>query len=155
MNRLPLCGAALLALLLPTAQAQTAPKFNQWYLQLCSVGGNAGLNYVVAGYQNYCALTIKVTPNGAVPVKAVFSYELEWTEGGRPRKVALPGKDIWTPHGGGDVVMEVDTYQYDVFLPLNVRNRPDRQYTAINVIGNFTFSNGSTKKIFEKINVVR
>ncbi|MDO4263204.1 MAG: hypothetical protein Q4C67_03310 [Deinococcus sp.] len=139
----------------PCAQAQTAPKFNQWYLQGCVVGDSGLLPYVVAGRANYCAITVKVTPNGALPVKAVFSYELEWAQGGKVQKVTLPGKDVWTPHGSNEVGLEISNYSYDIYLPINVRNRPDRVYTSINVTGNFSFSNGSTKKVFEKINVVR
>ncbi|GHF92742.1 hypothetical protein GCM10017783_00700 [Deinococcus piscis] len=152
MNKSALLVAALAACL-PCAQAQTAPKFNQWYLEGCGVQ-DAGNNYVVAGYQQICIIKVNVTPNGALPVKAVFSYELEWTQGGRPQKLTLPGKDVWTPHGRSDAYVEVGTYHYFIGLPLNVRARADRQYTAINVIGTFTFSNGSTKKLFEKINVV-
>ncbi|MFC6617937.1 hypothetical protein [Deinococcus radiophilus] len=148
-------AAALSLIAAVPAQAQTAPKFNQWYLQLCMTRSGTPLNYVVAGLPNYCALTVKVTPNGAVPVKAVFTYELEWAQGGKLQKLALPGQDVWTPHGGGDIDIEVEDYEYSIYLPIHVRHRPDRQYTAINVIGNFTFSNGSTKKIFEKIDVVR
>lgn len=146
---------ALTVLTMPTAQAQAAPKFNQWYLEGCVSGGYYGSSYVVPGRENYCSLVVNVTPNGALPVKAVFTYELEWAQGGRTQKLTLPGKDVWTPHASGDVELYVDNYRYNISLPINVRNRPDRVYTAINVIGNFTFSNGSTKRIFEKINVVR
>lgn len=152
---LPALLFALGTFILPAAEAQAAPKFNQWYLEGCMVGDSDLLPYVVAGRENYCAFTVKITPNGALPIKAVFSYELEWAQGGRTEKLALPGKDVWTPHGGGAAHLEVNNYNYSIFLPINVRNRADRVYTAINVIGNFTFSNGSTKKIFEKINVVR
>ena len=38
-------------------------------------------------------------------------------------------------------------------LPLNVRVRPERVYTSINVTGNIVFSNGSTKKVYEPLPV--
>ena len=150
MRRTLLLSAA--ALVLGTAHAQTPTKFNQWYLEGC--GNYENRNYVAAGVPDTCWLTVKVTPNGAVPVRAVFTYELEWAQGGKTQKLALPGKDVWTPHGDSDVALDVSNYRYDIALPIHVRARSDRQYTAINVIGNFTFSNGSTKKIFEKIDVV-
>ena len=154
MNWTPALFVLALTLPFAAAEAQTAPKFNQWYLEGCGSNG-IGNAYVYAGYEQTCVISVKVTPNGAVPVRAVFSYELEWVQGGRAQKLALSSKDIWTPHGGGSVYLDVSNYSYWIAVPINVRARADRQYTAINVVGNLTFSNGSTKKIFEKIPVVR
>ncbi|WP_345464625.1 hypothetical protein [Deinococcus carri] len=61
--------------------------------------------------------------------------------------------DRW-PSAGGTVTRFRQEGNHLIFtLPLNVRDRADRVYTSLNVTGRITFSNGSSKNVYEPLPV--
>lgn len=137
----------------PVAGA-SAPKFTQWYFTTCRVASSGAVRTgLVAGTAHLCDLVIETVPNGAQPVAADFHYELEYREGGRTGKLILDGTDTWPSSGGPVVRFRQSGNQLIFTLPLNVRVRPERMYTSINVTGNIVFSNGSNKKVYEPLPV--
>lgn len=140
--------------LLTPIPGAAAPKFTRWYFTTCrDVGSGVVRTGLVAGRAHLCDLVIETVPNGAQPVSAVFRYELEYREAGRTGKLILDNADVW-PSNGGPVTTYRSSGNNLVFtLPLNVRARADRVYTSINVTASLTFSNGSTKKVYEPLPV--
>ena len=96
---------------------------------------------------------IETVPNGAAPSSATFSYELEYVEGGRSGKLTLDTRDTWRAGADGPILHRVEGNRLIFNLPLNVRARAERRYTSINVTANVTFSNGSSKRVYEKLPV--
>ncbi|WP_353543603.1 hypothetical protein [Deinococcus xinjiangensis] len=141
----------------PTASGATglvAPKFTRWYFTTCQDASTGTQRTgLVAGRAHLCDLVIETIPNGARPVSAVFSYELEYREGGRSGKLILDTADRWPSSGGPVTRFRQNGSQLIFTLPLNVRARPDRVYTSINVTGTVFFDNGSNKKVYEPLPV--
>ncbi|GAA5513250.1 hypothetical protein Dcar01_01979 [Deinococcus carri] len=74
-------------------------------------------------------------------------------EGCRFAASGPPGVDRW-PSAGGTVTRFRQEGNHLIFtLPLNVRDRADRVYTSLNVTGRITFSNGSSKNVYEPLPV--
>lgn len=140
--------------LLTPAPGATAPKFSRWYFTTCrDVGSGTVRTGLVAGRAHLCDLVIETIPNGAQPVSAVFRYELEYREAGRTGKLTLDTADVWPSSGGPVTTFRTSGNNLVFTLPLNVRARADRVYTSINVTASVTFSNGSTKKVYEPLPV--
>ncbi|MDV6373395.1 hypothetical protein [Deinococcus arenicola] len=140
--------------LLTPAPGAAAPKFSRWYFTTCrDVGSGVVRTGLVAGRAHLCDLVIETVPNGAQPVSAVFRYELEYREAGRTGKLTLDNADVWPSNGGPVTTFRTSGNNLVFTLPLNVRARPDRVYTSINVTASITFSNGSTKKVYEPLPV--
>jgi hypothetical protein len=140
--------------LLTPAPGAAAPKFNRWYFTTCrDVGSGMVRTGLVAGRAHLCDLVIETVPNGAQPVSAVFRYELEYREAGRTGKLTLDTADVWPSNGGPVTTFRTSGNNLVFTLPLNVRARADRVYTSINVTASVTFSNGSTKKVYEPLPV--
>ena len=131
-----------------------APKFTRWYFTTCrDASSGASRTGLLAGRAHLCDLAIETVPNGAHPVSAVFRYELEYREGNRTGKLMLDGEDHW-PSAGGPVTKYRQEGSRLIFtLPLNVRVRPNRVYTSINVTGTINFDNGSSKRVYEPLPV--
>lgn len=131
-----------------------APKFTRWYFTTCRDAAS-GINRtgLVAGRAHLCDLVIETIPNGARPVSALFNYELEYREGGRSGKLMLDTTDRWPSSGSAVTRFRQNGSQLIFTLPLNVRARPDRVYTSINVTGTVFFDNGSNKKVYEPLPV--
>lgn len=131
-----------------------APKFTQWYFGSCrdaaSGRPSAGL---LAGRAHLCELVIETVPNGAQPVSATFNYELEYREGGRAGKLQLDSGDTWPSGSGARVAYRAEGSKLIFTLPLNVRVRPERVYTSLNVTAAITFDNGATKRVYEPLPV--
>ena len=131
-----------------------APKFNRWYFTTCKdVGTGTVRTGLVAGRAHLCDLVIETVPNGSQPVSAVFRYELEYRKAGHTGKLTLDTADVWPSNGGPVTTFRSSGNNLVFTLPLNVRARADRVYTSINVTASITFSNGSTKKVYEPLPV--
>ncbi|GHG05289.1 hypothetical protein GCM10017783_17300 [Deinococcus piscis] len=132
-----------------------APKFTQWYFTTCTdTASGAVRTQLRAGQTHRCQLVIETVPNGAKPVSATFTYELEYVEAGRSGKLQLNTRDVWQAGGSGPILHRTEGNRLIFNLPLNVRARPERRYTSINVTANLSFDNGSSKKVYEKLPVL-
>ena len=138
----------------PTFTGGTAPKFTRWYFTTCRDASSGAVRTgLTAGRAHLCDLVIETIPNGAQPISADFRYELEYREGNQTGKLVLDSVDTW-PYGSGTKVKFRQSGNQLIFtLPLNVRARPERVYTSINVTANVQFSNGSSKKVYEPLPV--
>lgn len=133
-------------------QPSGAPTFRRWYFTTCQDAAT-GLQQtgLSLGRLQRCQLVIETTPNGAQPVSALFTYELEYEEGGETQKFVIDAPDQWpspsepatTYEGRGDTLIFT--------LPLAVKDRAERRYTQINATGEIRFDNGSSKKVYEKL----
>lgn len=131
-----------------------APRFTQWYFTTCTdTASGAVRSQLRAGQTHRCQLVIETLPNGATPVSAAFTYELEYIEGGRSGKLTLDTRDLWRAGTDGPILQRTEGNRLIFNLPLNVRLRSERRYTSLNVTANVTFSNGTSKKIYEKLPV--
>jgi hypothetical protein len=137
-----------------SGSAAGAPKFIQWGFTGCTSqsGTTAAL---IAGQGSACGLSLDFVPNGAAAISAEFRYELEYLENGVKGKLTLDGVDRWSVSGGGKINAQVFANRLTFQLPLNVRLRPNRRYTSINVIGSIVFDNGSSKRIYEPLTIVQ
>lgn len=137
----------------PVAGA-AAPKFTKWYFTTCRDANTGAVRTgLIAGRAHLCDLVIETIPNGAQPVSADFRYELEYREGNQTGKLMLDSVDFWPSGSGAQVKYRQSGSNLIFTLPLNVRARPDRVYTSINVTGNVYFNNGSSKKVYEPLPV--
>ncbi|SEI66040.1 hypothetical protein SAMN04488058_101268 [Deinococcus reticulitermitis] len=136
------------------ATSTQAPKFTKWYFTTCKDASSGAVRTgLLAGRAHLCDLVIETVPNGARPVSASFRYELEYREGNRTGKLQLDAEDRW-PSSGGPVTRFRQNGSDLIFtLPLNVRVRPNRVYTSINVTANVNFDNGSSKRVYEPLPV--
>lgn len=133
-----------------------APRLTSWYFTTCTdTESGVARSNLRAGQTHRCQLVIETIPNGAVPTNAVFTYELEYLQGGRSGKLTLDTRDVWQAGIEGSVLHRVDGNRLIFNLPLNVRLRPDRRYTSINVTAKVTFSGGDSKKVYEKLPVTQ
>ncbi|WP_291424862.1 serine/threonine protein kinase [Deinococcus sp.] len=134
------------------AAATSAPTFSKWYFTTCQDVQTGDVNAALQlGRLQQCQLNIETVPNGAKPVSATFTYELEYQEGGATQKFAIDAPDQW-PSTGEPVTTFREQGDSLIFtLPLTVKDRPDRRYTSINATGELTFDNGSRKKVYEKL----
>lgn len=134
-----------------------APRFKQWYFTNCTEEKSGAVpSQLRAGQLHRCSLVIETIPNGATPVSTVFSFELEYTQDGRNGKITLDDRDVWQAGGvSGPVSLRTEGSRLIFTLPLNVRSRADRRYTSINVSGTIHFSNGGSKRVYEKLPVER
>lgn len=131
-----------------------APKFTRWYFTTCRDASSGAVRTgLLAGSAHLCDLVIETVPNGAQPVSASFSYELEYREGNAAGKLKLDTLDRWPATTGPVTRYRANGNQLIFTLPLNVRARPDRVYTSINVTADILFSNGSHKKVYEALPV--
>ena len=136
------------------SQASGAPKFTQWYFTNCTDAKTGAVSTtLVTGRAMNCQFVIETLPNGARPVRAEFSYELEYPQGGATRKLALTSTDVWTMGGTSPIKHRVDGSRLVFTVPLNVRERADRPYTALGVIGTVVFNNGASKRVYEPLPV--
>ncbi|RJF71283.1 hypothetical protein D3875_06560 [Deinococcus cavernae] len=139
-----------------TTQAATtpaeAPTFAQWFFTTCQ-DAQTGASHtgLTLGALQFCSLVIETVPNGARPVSASFSYELEYLEDGEARKKTIGARSRWPADGEPAVNFEEQGNNLVFSLPLTVREREGRQYTSINVIGDIVFDNGRTKRVYEKL----
>lgn len=131
-----------------------APKFTRWYFTTCADASSGAVRAgLTAGRAHLCDLVIETTPNGAQPVRAEFRYELEYREAGRTGKLTLDSVDYWPATGGLGARYRPNGSQLIFTLPLNVRARPERVYTSLNVTATVYFSNGSSKRVYEPLPV--
>lgn len=138
----------------PASAGGAAPKFTEWYFTTCrDATSGAVRSGLVAGRAHTCDLVIDTVPNGARPISAEFRYELEYREGSRSGKLTLDGVDRWSVAGGTPTRLRQSGTQLIFTLPLNVRARTDRVYTAINVTATINFDNGSSKRVYEPLPV--
>lgn len=138
---------------LPVA-GSAAPRFTRWYFTTCRDAGSGAVRTgLLAGRAHLCDLVIETVHNGAQPVSATFSYELEYREGNVVGKLKLDTVDRWPAVTGPVTRYRASGNQLIFTLPLNVRARPDRLYTSINVTAEVLFSNGSRKKVYEPLPV--
>lgn len=138
-----------------SARSGEAPKFTQWHFTTCTdTASGAVRSQLRAGQTHRCQLVIDTVPNGAAPVSAAFTYELEYVEGGRSGKLTLDTRDVWQAGGSGPILHRAEGSRLIFNLPLNVRVRPERRYTSINVTGKLTFDNGATKQVYERLPVI-
>ena len=131
-----------------------APKFVQWSFTGCTAQGRTTAA-LVAGQGSTCGLNIDLIPNGAAAISAEFRYELEYVENGTKSKLTLDGVDRWSAGGGGNVTAQTFGSRLAFQLPLNVRLRPLRRYTSINVVGSIVFDNGSSKRVYEPLTITQ
>ena len=154
-------GRASVAASLPASSAATntggavgAPRFLQWGFTGCSAQGRTTAA-LIAGQGSTCGLNIDLIPNGAAAISAEFRYELEYVENGTKGKLVLDGVDRWSVGGGGNVTAQTFSNRLAFQLPLNVRLRPMRRYTSINVVGSIVFDNGSSKRVYEPLAIIQ
>ena len=155
-------GRASVAAPLPASSAATntgggavgAPRFLQWGFTGCTAQGRTTAA-LIAGQGSVCGLNIDLIPNGAAAISAEFRYELEYVENGTKGKLVLDGVDRWAAGGGGNVTAQTFSNRLAFQLPLNVRLRPMRRYTSINVIGSIAFDNGSSKRVYEPLTITQ
>ncbi|MDO4264262.1 MAG: hypothetical protein Q4C67_08685 [Deinococcus sp.] len=151
----PVSRAPTAARTATAARSGEAPKFTQWYFTTCTdTGSGAVRSQLRAGQTHRCQLVIETVPNGAAPIGATFTYELEYVEAGRSGKLQLTTRDVWQAGSDSSIRHRTEGSRLIFNLPLNVRARPERRYTSINVTANVTFDNGSSKKIYEKLPVI-
>ncbi|ULH13964.1 hypothetical protein MF271_01135 (plasmid) [Deinococcus sp. KNUC1210] len=131
-----------------------APKFTQWNFTACTSQGRL-TSALTAGQASVCGFTVNFIPNGAAAISAEFRYELEYVENGVKGKLTLDGVDRWAAGGGGNISAQVFSNRIAFQLPLNVRLRAARRYTAINVIGTIVFDNGGSKRVYEPLTVLQ
>lgn len=150
----PSRSAASQVTLTPPATGGASPKFTRWYFTTCRDASSGAVRTGLrAGRAHLCDLVIETVPNGAQPVSATFSYELEYREGNAVGKLKLDTLDCWPATTGPVTRYRASGSQLIFTLPLNVRARPDRVYTSINVTADILFSNGSRKKVYEPLPV--
>ena len=154
-------GRASVAASLPASSAATntgravgAPRFLQWGFTGCSAQGRTTAA-LIAGQGSTCGLNIDLISNGAAAISAEFRYELEYVENGTKGKLVLDGVDRWSVGGGGNVTAQTFSNRLAFQLPLNVRLRPMRRYTSINVVGSIVFDNGSSKRVYEPLAIIQ
>lgn len=137
-----------------TAANANAPKFIGWHFGDCHDQQTGQLQTGLSrGRLQNCPLVIETVPNGAQPTNADFNYELEYPdEYGIIQKFAIDAPDHWpTAPGRPKTVFRQNGNILIFILPLIVKDRADRPYTSINMIGQIHFSNGSSKKVYEKL----
>lgn len=137
-----------------TGRISGAPKFVQWAFTGCTSQGRT-TSFLVAGQGSACGLNIDFIPNGASAISAEFRYELEYVENGQKGKLVLDGVDRWSVSGGGNVQAQFFSNRLAFQVPLNVRLRPMRRYTSINVIASIVFDNGSSKRVYEPLPIMQ
>ena len=137
-----------------TGNTVGAPKFLQWYFTRCTSAQGVTAS-LIAGQGSTCGLNVDIVPNGAEAIAAEFRYELEYVENGQKGKLVLDGVDRWSASGGGDVQAQLFSNRLAFQLPLNVRLRPMRRYTSINVIASIVFDNGSSKRVYEPLAIMQ
>lgn len=135
------------------AWAQTAPApLQSWNLENCRAGG-AAVSSIRAGQTHSCDLNIVSVRAGAAPSSAVFRYELEYQEGGQTRRIRIESADTWRSGAGGSIRFVQRGNRMTFTLPINVRRREDRQYTAITVSAELTFPDGSRRRVYDTLPV--
>lgn len=137
-----------------TGGTSGAPRFVQWAFTGCVSQGRT-TSFLVAGQGSACGLNIDFIPNGALAISAEFRYELEYVENGAKGKLVLDGVDRWSAGGGGNVQAQLFSNRLAFQVPLNVRLRPMRRYTSINVIASVVFDNGSSKRVYEPLPITQ
>ncbi|WP_295814278.1 serine/threonine-protein kinase [uncultured Deinococcus sp.] len=130
----------------------TAPKFSQWYFTTCQDDATSDVHTGLhLGRLQRCALVIETEPNGAAPVSATFSYELEYTEDGESVKKPIAVASRWPSGEEPAPAFETDGSRLTFTLPLTVKAREERTYRSINATGVIQFDNGATKTVYEKL----
>lgn len=131
-----------------------APKFPQWYFTTCEDDSTGELHTGLhVGVLQRCALVIETVPNGASPVSAKFTYEVEFQQDGETIKKKISAASVWPSSGEPSTTLDTRGDRLIFSLPLMIRARDDRTYQSINAIGEITFDNGATKKVYEKLPV--
>jgi hypothetical protein len=128
------------------AQAKV-PKFSQWSFSGCQ-SDLGPTNNLIAGRASRCELVIDYEDIGTQPLKALFTYTLEYTDDfGQTQELKLGGTDTWIP-GGGNVTLADSGSSYIFTLPIAVKVRPERSYDRIVVLGSIFFEGGK-KRVLE------
>lgn len=136
----------------PGAVSSVAPTFPQWYFTTCQDAASGERHTgLTVGTLQFCSLVIETVPNGARPVSASFSYELEYVEDGETKKKAISARSQWPSAGDPAVNFNEQGSNLIFELPLMVRERDGRQYTSMNATGDIVFDNGSQKRVYEKL----
>ncbi len=141
----------------PKTQAKTitsAPKLLGWHFDGCQdpeTGETFGT--LQAGKLQYCQLVIDFEPNGSLLTSADFNYELEFEENGAPLKLIIDTPDHWPSASQPETKFSQTENTFIFDLPLTVKDRLDRQYNKINVTGKIFFDNGSSKQIYEQLDI--
>ncbi|MFC4427304.1 hypothetical protein [Deinococcus navajonensis] len=136
------------------APAAAAPKFTSWYFTTCTDAASGQVRTsLLAGRAALCQLVIETIPNGARVVRAEFRYELAYREAGQTGKLILDSVDTWPATSSSVTRFRQEGSKLIFTLPLNVRARPERVYTSINVTATLFFDNGSSKKVYEPLPV--
>lgn len=136
------------------APAGIAPKFTSWYFTTCTDAASGQVRTsLIAGRAGLCQMVIESIPNGARVLRAEFRYELSYREAGQTGKLILDSVDRWPTTGSSVTKFRQEGSKLIFTLPLNVRARPERVYTSINVTATVFFDNGSNKKVYEPLPV--
>lgn len=128
------------------------PKLMDWLFTTCR--SNRGVTATLPlGEGAVCTLRVNATLNGHRLISATFDYELEYPAGRELVKMRLPGRDTYVASGGGNVKFAQQGNSLNFSLPLNVRARADRRYVRLGVIGTLVFDDGTTKRVYEALNI--
>ena len=127
-------------------------KLLRWYFTGCT-SARSTTAFLPVGIPARCTLQVDTADTGHTVISASFEYELEYRVGAASFKVTVPGRDSYARNGGGNIVTAQTSTTLRFTLPLNVRARPDRRYTAINAIGTLVFDDGSSKRVYEPLAV--
>ncbi|WP_425146786.1 hypothetical protein [Deinococcus sp.] len=134
----------------PLSSASGAPTLIRWYFTGCT-SPLGTTSWLPLGQAARCTLQVETAPTGRQVISASFEYELEYRVGAASFKTSIPGRDTYARSGGGNIVFGSAVGTLSFGLPLSVRARTDRRYTAINAIGTLVFDDGSSKRVYEPL----
>ena len=127
-------------------------KLLRWYFTGCA-SARGSTAFLPLGMPARCTLQVDTVSTGHTVISASFEYELEYKVGAASFKTRVPGRDSYARSGSGNIVVGQTSTTLRFTLPLNVRARSDRRYTAINAIGTLVFDDGSSKRVYEPLAV--
>ncbi|MFB9993709.1 hypothetical protein ACFFLM_17245 [Deinococcus oregonensis] len=134
------------------APDNAAPKLLDWSFTSCR--SNRGVTaYLPLGEGAACTLQVNTVPNGRRLISASFEYELEYYVGSATAKIRIPGRDTYAASGGGNVKLSQQGGSLSFTLPLNVRARSDRRYVRVGAIGTLVFDDGTSKRVYEPLDI--
>lgn len=143
---------ALLAGGFAVAQGSRPAPLQSWNLENCRAGG-AVQAAVRAGQPHTCELRVTTVREGPAPVSATFRYQLEYQEGGQTRRIAVESADVWRAGTAGTIRLAHSGRTMTFSLPVSVRRRDDRAYTALTVSAELVFADGSRQRVYDTVPV--
>ncbi|RJF73023.1 hypothetical protein D3875_17220 [Deinococcus cavernae] len=127
-------------------------KLNQWQFTGCR-SERGVTSYLPLGLGAACTLQVQGNFSGQRVLSASFEYELEYPVGGVLAKLRVEGRDTYSAAGGGNVKLTPQGKTLSFTLPINVRARADRRYVRLGVIGTLVFADGTSKRVYETLNI--